>query len=64
MLRILEIVITEISGEWASCKEVNSESESEDSVALRNFSETPKVGAIYYLILSGSLVKGIAKKLR
>ena len=66
MIKVMEIRVTYIKNDWVGYEAIDSEKYLDGSISLDNFPDIPKTDGtgIYYLILQGSIVKGIAKKLK
>lgn len=62
MLTLREIEVT-ISDEWVEYIDVDRPEYIAGSIHSSNFPDAPSIGDIYYLILEGSFVRGLAKKL-
>lgn len=62
MLQLFEIEVT-ISDEWVEYIDVNRPEYIAGSVHSSKFPNKPSAGDVYYLILEGSFVRGVAKKI-
>ena len=60
MFTTIEIEVSEL-GEWVDYFQIDGESEG--SVHSTKFPDKPELGNRYYLITSGSVIKGVARKL-